>query len=212
MCNGTKTRFWQEIQQRLAGHLLGDHPGDDVVRVAVLPLRARVEVERLLGPAGRDLGGRDRLQHHGHDVVLRPEILVAGCHREDLANGDVTRAREVGQPSDDFVIERELSFFGEEDQRGGGELLADRADRIAHLRRCRQLRLEVGNAVRVRVDDLAVADCGHRGAGRAGLGQDVGGGFVDAGPHVGGELLRVQGGGEGECEEGEDDVAHGSGF
>ena len=158
-------------------------PGDDEVGVRVLPLRSGLEVERLFGPGVENLLRALGVQHGGHHVVLGPVVLVAGGVGEDLADGDLVAAREAGNVFAHRVVERELALFLEEQNGGGGELLGDRPDGVAHLRRGGHggSGAEPGaRAVGVGVDQLAVLDDGHRGRRNAGLLQNLGGDAVDA--------------------------------
>ena len=75
---GRKYLFLQKLQQRFATGLFDDESGDDIIRVAVLPLRAGLKIERLARPSVQNPFCRDWLQHIGHHVVLRPEVLIAG--------------------------------------------------------------------------------------------------------------------------------------
>ena len=43
----------EELQQGLAADFLDDDAGDHVIRVAVLPLSAGIEIERLASPGSR---------------------------------------------------------------------------------------------------------------------------------------------------------------
>src|SRR6185503_13111195 len=78
-----------ELEDRDPRPLLDGHTGEGVVGVAVLPARARLEVERLLGPRVGDGLRRRRLEHSRHHVILRPEVLVSGGVAEEHADGYV---------------------------------------------------------------------------------------------------------------------------
>ena len=174
---------------RHAGHLLDDHPGDDIVGVAVLPPGTGLEVERLARPRVGDLAGRRGMQHWRHDVILRPVVLVSRRHREHLPHGHFVGARQFRQPAAHLVIQGQLAALGQQEDRGGRELLADRSDAVAHGRGCRQARLESRRSVGIGVHDFRAAHHGDRGAGRSRARQHVARGAVDAGLHVRGERL-----------------------
>ena len=93
-----------ELQKRHAARLLHDHPGDDVSGVAVLVLRARLEIERLPGPALHDLIGRRLASHEGGNVVLRPVVLITRRVRQQLPDRYFVRARQIRNVFPDFVI------------------------------------------------------------------------------------------------------------
>ena len=169
----------EKLEQRHAAHLFGDDAGDDVVGVAVLPLRAGIEVERDLCPTVHDVFRGRRQHHRRHDVVLRPEVLIARRHRQQLAQRDLVGARQIGKPPRDRVVERDLPVFSEQQNRRRRELLADRADAVAHVRRGRDDRVERCAAVGIHIREFPVADDGHRSARRTRGLQDIGGGLVD---------------------------------
>ena len=135
----------------MAGDLLDDAAGDDEVGVGVLPLGSGLEVERLFSPGIEDLLGGFGDEHGGHDVVLGPVVLIAGGVGEDLADGDFVAAGEAGDVLADRVVEGELAFCLEEQDGGGGELLGDGADGVAHVRRrqmCDDLSEEISTHLR----------------------------------------------------------------
>jgi len=75
------------------------------------------------------------------------------------------------------IGKRQFAFFGQQQHRGRGELLADRPDRVAHRRRGRSRVASV--AVRTLIHDLRAAHDGNRRAWRPGGAQDRQGGAVD---------------------------------
>src|SRR5262245_66046576 len=89
----------QEVEHRHPANSPYDHAVGNVVRVAVLPFRSRLEIERLLGPAFQDFLRRSWFHHRRHDIILWPAILVTGSHREHLAYRNFVRSCEVGQPA-----------------------------------------------------------------------------------------------------------------
>ncbi len=159
----------EEGEERHAGNFFDDETRDDVVGVGVLPLGAGIEIERLAGPLVEDVLGGGGLEHVGHDVVLRPVVLIAGGVGEELAEGDFIGAGEMGKEFGDFVVEGELALLLKKKEGGGGELLADGADAVAHRGCGGSARIEAGVAVGVEVDDAGVLDDGERGAGDAGF-------------------------------------------
>src|SRR5262249_46179789 len=99
--------------------------GNNIIRVAVLPLHARIEIQRLASPKVEDFLSRDRLEHHRHHIVLRPVILIARCMGKQLTNRDLVGSRKVRDEPGDLVVKRQLALFLKKENRGGGELLAD---------------------------------------------------------------------------------------
>ena len=140
--SGVKIRCRRNSHERHAGHALDDRCGDHVVGVAVLPLGAGLEVERLARPSLHDLARRRRPLHVHEHVVLRPVVLVARGHRQQLPDADVRGARQLREPLRDLVVERELAVLLKQQDRRGGELLADRADRVAHVGPRRRIGLD----------------------------------------------------------------------
>jgi hypothetical protein len=70
---------------------------------------------------------------------------------EEVFEGDrLAVGREVRQETGDRVGKRELAALGEEEDRGGGELLGDRADLEDVLGRDRHAELDVGEPVALR--------------------------------------------------------------
>src|SRR5581483_8738792 len=185
--------FADELHERLAGDLLDNEAEDDVVGVGVLPVGAGREVERLSGPAGY-VGewvsvfapGRD-------DVVLRSEVLVAGGHGHEVAEGDFVGAGEVGEVLGDGVVDGELAALLQQKDGVGGELLGDAADGIRHVRRGGPGRRDVGEAEGVRVDDALIFNDGDGGGGDAGVVQGLGGDVGDLLRGLRGELRRLRG-------------------
>ena len=90
----------QKIEQRPPRDLLQNRARQHVVRVAVLPARARIEVQWLPArPVLENRRGRGRLCLLRNHVILRRIVLVAGGVREQLANGDLAGARDSGNIS-----------------------------------------------------------------------------------------------------------------
>ena len=179
-----KDSLAEKLQERHAGNFLDDDSGDNVIGVAVLPLGSRLEVERDLGPAIHDLFGGDRLQHERRHIILRPEVLITGGVREDLANGDLIAVGQTGDVLRDRIVERELALFRQQEDCGCGELLADRADAVAHLRRGRCVRIELSGTVGLDVGDLSILNDGDGRGGNAGGLQHLIGDVVDAGAQL----------------------------
>ena len=102
-----------------------------------------------------------------------------------LADGDVfPRARRGGEIFRDFIVEGEPAIFGEQEDRGGGELLADGAQLENGLRLHGNVELDICEAVALRFHGPPVADYGEGQAGdvlfaelRCDVGIDVVGGL-----------------------------------
>ncbi len=170
--------------------------------------------QRVPGSKSRGLPAHSRTRRFGvggggpggDGVVLGGVVGVAAGVREEVAEGDVVGAGEIGVPAGDGVVEGELAILGEEEDAGGGELLGDGADGVVHGGGGGGRGGEAGVAVGGGVDDAAILDDAELGAGDAGLGEDLAGGGVDAGLEAGGELGAGEeggaGGGESDGDEG----------
>ena len=190
----------QELEQRLAAHLLDDAPCNRVARVAVLVAGAWLVVERLVAPALDVRLGGDGLQPVRDCVVLRTAILVPRRMRQELADGDFIGAREVGQVLRHLVVERQLAFLLQQQEARDEELLRDRTDLVAHRGVRELLRLEPCKPVGLRIDRAAVAHDGDRGAGHTGQLQDLACCGIDARSGRSRQSIRCCGvGGGGEC-------------
>src|SRR5277367_2137949 len=102
-----------------------DNARDHVVGVAVLPFASRIKIQRLARPQVQYSVRRDRLQHERWHIILRPIILIARSMRKQLPDGDFVGAGQVGDEFRDLVVERELALLLKQQDRRGGELLAD---------------------------------------------------------------------------------------
>src|SRR5947209_1541999 len=67
----------EELKQRLMRNLFNDEASYHVIGVAVLPLRARLEIQWLVRPTVQYLLSRYGLEHERHNVILRPIVLIA---------------------------------------------------------------------------------------------------------------------------------------
>src|SRR5438094_8023132 len=115
--------------------------------------------------------------------------------RQQLTNCDFIRAGEIGNELRDFVVERKFSLFLKQEDCGRGELLADRADAVTHLRRGRSFRSQARVAVGFRIDKLtAPHDC-DRSAGYTGSSERVRGELVDLLLKISRKRLRAPGSG-----------------
>ena len=101
-----KNTIAEEFQKRLATRLLNNQPSDYEIGIAVLPLGAGLEVERLARPLIQNLVGSHGLQHGRHHVILRPVVLIAGGMRKQFANCDLVAARQVGDKTRHRIVER----------------------------------------------------------------------------------------------------------
>src|SRR5690606_8380201 len=140
----------------------GEEAEEQVAAVAVAPLRARLELERqplhdfevlVLGvvPAEVDLVGA--------------VVLETGGVREEMADRDPVPARgRAGEVLREAVVEGQLAVLREQQDAGGGELLAD-GPRLVDRPGCRRhLVLEVREAVARALHHLAVPQHDERDA------------------------------------------------
>ncbi len=133
----------------LPGDALHDLRQQEVVRVAVRELGARLEVEAPLS------------QRQVPDDLLCDEVAVLTPRQpqqpegvaetarvmEELADGDGRVEAELGHERVDLVVEREPSLIGQQRNGEGRELLADGAGVEHGLRRDRHAVLQVGRPV-----------------------------------------------------------------
>ena len=122
--------------------------------------------------------------------------------------------RNLGQIRAEVVVEGELALFGQQRDAQGNELFGDRPG-IEDRRGCDgHAVFEIGHAVTVFVDDLALVDDGEGTSGRVGLvpfseegidrfgGNSLGSGFGDEGQGAQGEEQKA-------CEQGQRRSRHG---
>ena len=128
------------------------------------------------------------LAPRGDDVVLRGEVLVAGGHGHEVAEGDLVGACEVGEVFGDRVVDGELAALLQKKDGVRSELLGDAADGIGHVGRCGLGRSDVGEAECVCVDDAVVLDDGDGSGGDAGDFEGAGGEVGDGRFCLRGEL------------------------
>src|ERR1700690_1239617 len=99
-----------------------------------------------------------------------------------MANSDrVPLRRGGGKVMRDFIVKRELAIFGEHQNCGRGELLADRAQLEDGVRSDGHIELDIGETVALRFYDTPVADHGKSQAGNVLLAElrgDVGIDFI----------------------------------
>ncbi len=149
-----KQPFGLELAPVLAGEPAREQPEDHVAAVRVAPARAGLEVER------QCLQHRERLLVGVVPAVVEfvRVVLEARGVSEQLPDGDappVRRcAREVLRQR---VVEAEPAVLGEQQDAGGGELLADGAGLEDRAGRDRHAVLEVRLAVALFLDDPSVA-------------------------------------------------------
>ena len=108
--------------------------------------------------------------------------------------------RQLREILRDGVVQGQLAFLRQQQDRGRGELLADGADGVLHLRRGLHGRRQPRQTICLEIGDAAILDDGNRGAGHFGGGQNLVDGGVDPGFRVFGELST-----EGEREQGEEE-------
>ena len=164
--------FLQILKQRLAGRAFSNHARHRVARVAVLPCRTRGKIQWLIRPTRHDLLRCDRTQHLGQIVILRPIIADAGRMRQQRADARSSRRAQPGNPFAGRIVDRYLVRFLQQQKRGRGELLADRAHGVAHRRRRRPLRSELRPTVGLCVHDRGIAHQGDRRRRHAGARKD----------------------------------------
>ena len=155
----------------LARELRGEEAQDQVTRVGVAPLGARLELERHL--------------HHDREQLLLgvvpPEVDLVfpvvpetrGVAEQVADSYPVPARRSRGEVPRERVVEAELALFGQEQDACRRELLSDGARLIDRVGGGRSLQLDVGEAVALRLDERAVPDdrqretwdalCLHRG-------------------------------------------------
>src|SRR5262249_51178410 len=121
----------EELAVVLAGDLRDDHAEDDVAGVAVAVARAG---------GGGERGAREDAQQVLVGVVLAAVnllaavLLEAGSVVEQVADGDVLPAgRGAVQVLADGRVETELAGLRQQQDGGGGELLADRTGLVDRL-------------------------------------------------------------------------------
>src|SRR5207237_9230254 len=114
----------------------------------------------------RVVGGLRRRcdQHTRHYIVLRPEVLVAGRVGDEHSDGYIFSAREAGDVFRGGIVESELPFLLEEQRCDGGELFADRADRVTHVGCRAGSRVELSSAVSIGICEGSVLDDRDSGA------------------------------------------------
>ncbi len=108
---------------------------------------------------------------------------------EQLADRDAVSAGDAGDVFRDGVVEAELAFVLQQQDRGGGELLGDRGDLVGEVGVGGGDRFG-GFAVCLGEHDPATADHGDRGGWHAGIAERVGHQRVDLRGFGGGERLR----------------------
>ncbi len=158
----------QEFEQGLARLALGDHAGDDVAGVAVLPGLPGRKIQRLVRPPRDDLPRRHRGQHVGEHVILRPIVANAGGVRQQGTNARAGRRPETGEVFAGGVVDRQAARVPELQQCGRREFLADRTHRIAHGTGRGAGGIDLRPAIGLRIDDASIANDCDRGGRNAG--------------------------------------------
>ena len=190
---GIEDRLLEERRVVLARGGLDDLPEHDVSGVAVAEFLARLEVERLVLELGDQLLERDP---HGQGLQEVRERRVVGDARgvgEQVVDRDlVPRLGRVGQVFLDLVLDVQLAPLLEDHDGHGRELLGDRPQAELGLGRVGHVMLQVGHAVALAEEDLAVASHQDRAAEMVAL-DPRGHVFLDPGR----ELVRIGRGGLG---------------
>ncbi len=160
-----------EVGQGFSAGPRDDLAQQDVVRVTVGVLRARDEVESMgaenhfqlvlrAAGIGEFPAGEDGQPVGGPDAAGMVDQVADG-HRLSVVG-------QLGQMPVDFIVQREFAILGQEQDAGGGELLGHRAEVEGGGRGDRGLVLQVGQAIALLEEDLAVLDYGHGAAGSIG--------------------------------------------
>jgi hypothetical protein len=111
--------------------------------------------------------------------ILGPVVLVAGRVRQDLPYRHFVAAGQAGNILAHRVIELELSLLLQDENRSRGELLGDRADGVAHVRRGKLIGVDMGASVRMGKHELSALHYDDRCGGNAALLHHAGGNAVD---------------------------------
>src|SRR4051812_47840296 len=95
-----------------------------------------------------------------------PLVAQAAGVREQVADGDaLAEVGYLGEVFPDVVVERQLAVLRQQDERRRGELFGDRTALEHRLLGDRRAILEVGHAIAVRVERLAILGETDRAAG-----------------------------------------------
>ena len=180
------TKGCRQVRARDRGH---DLPEQDRVDVAVADSRAGLEVERAILHEVEDLVDGEAFGEIAQDepvellgVLGRSETVAAlrgqpARVRQQLADRDAVRVREVGHVGRQRVIERELAFVDELQREGTHERLGDAGDRERDMGIERDTRLRVGprgNDEWSIVADAERDHCTGHVVARAPLGEEIG--------------------------------------
>ena len=154
---GPKDVLLQVLVVSLPRGLFDDHAEEIVTGVVVAILVTRREVERLvLEQVEQLLVSEIARRVVPEDLAETGVAFDARRVREQVVHGDsMPLCRVVGEELGQVVVEAQLATLYELHDRGGGELLGDRAEAIDGLRRRIDLVLEVGGAVALGDDDIA---------------------------------------------------------
>jgi len=151
----------------LAGDLLDKIAQDDVPGIRVAPALARVEFERFV-PA-HNVASFQRKTHLGQQrehLAAGDRLLDAGGVREQLPDGDFVALGVVRQILADGVIDAEPLPLVQDHDGHGGERLGEGDNAKLRLRRAGRALLQIGQAVALLVNHLAVLNDGHGGSRR----------------------------------------------
>jgi hypothetical protein len=133
----------QECRVGLSAGCLHDLAEQDVPGAAVGPGAARCCAQRRLLDHGQQVAGSGGPQRI--DERNRVPVSDARGVRQQVMDGHGPPGRRAtGQPPLDRVVEPESAAFGEQEDRRGSELLADRGDLKPGLRRAQCTGLPVG--------------------------------------------------------------------
>lgn len=93
----------------VAAHLFDDRPCDDIVRVAVLRARSRLEVEGLTGICVESAVHIGRLSKVGRQVIVHVVIRVPGHVRQELSDRDSVGRGKRRDITRDRIVQRETA-------------------------------------------------------------------------------------------------------
>ena len=156
----------------LAGHLFDHHAEQDVAGVVVAVGRAGREVERVGGDelddrVGRQFGVPGFLPLGRAGIAMDARRVI----QQLVDRNAFPVQRELRHVLREVVVELQFTLVDEPHDRGGGELLGDRADLIDRRRSRRAPRGDVGQAMGSERQRVVSADDRERHARRAALGQ-----------------------------------------
>ena len=155
----------EDIVVFLARHIFDDLPENEIARIVVRPVRARLELERHVPDDFDKLVRRERvtplfLNELGKSGIARnPRGVVQEVVDHDLRT---LLCRIAGQIGGDRGVEFDFAFLDQLQNDRRGEVLRHRADPVFRVRRIRHFPLDVRPAESVLVNHLAGLGDEHR--------------------------------------------------